>query len=126
MKKVTFPAIIISAIISLPATLGAIFGYYLGEHFTKKMFEGKTKLKPLLVEIKNFRLHFHHWFLSLLTIISVVLSGYYKLVPLSIYGFLGGILIEDIYWDRKLYKKHIYWSEKWYKIISRVRKEDYD
>lgn len=123
MKKIGITsAIVFSLIISLPATIGGILGYYFGKHFTKKIFEGRTKIKPIFIKIKNWEIHFHHWFLSLVTFFSFLLSGYSRMIPLPLYGFLGGLFLEDIYWDRKLYKKHFYWQEKWYKIIVRKKK----
>jgi len=119
MKKITLiSTIVISSIISLPFTIGGIFGYYLGKHFTKEIFENKTKIKPLIISFKNIEIHLHHWFISFSALISIILFGYREIFLLPLYGFLGGLIVEDIYWDRKLYGKHFYWQKKWYKIIS--------
>lgn len=109
----------LSSLISLLFTLGFGIGYSLGKFFIKRIYEGKSKLKPIILYIRNWEIHFHHWFISLLVLLSFFLSGIYSRIPIIFYGFLGGLIFQDIYWDRKLHKKHIYWMKKWYKILSK-------
>ena len=122
LKKVAiYFSLIISLLVSFSFAISAVIGYYLGRFFTKRIFDGKGRLRPIFLRIGNWQVHFHHWFISLSIVFSSLVLGYYRFIPLAFYGFLGGLTIQDIYWDRKLYKKHIYWADKWYKIIARMK-----
>jgi len=121
MAKKTIPLITLGiiSIISFLFSAGLIIGYFIGRHFTKRILEGKSKLKPLVFSIRSWKIHLHHWFLSALALLSVIISGYFAQFPDIFYGILGGLIFQDIYWGRKWYKKHTYWNDKWYKILSR-------
>lgn len=116
-KIFPFWFLLISSLISFLFTLGVGLGYSIGVFFTKKIYEGK--FRPIILYIKNWEIHLHHWFLSFLILIFIFLTGIYMKLPSIFYGFLGGLIIQDVRWDRKLYKKHIYWNKKWYKILSK-------
>ena len=110
---------VISLLISFLFSLGLVVGYFIGNYFSKRILEEKTKLKPLIFHIKSWRVHLHHWFLSAIAIVSVLISGYFAQFPDIFYGILGGLIFQDIYFGKKWYKKHFYWEEKWYKVLSR-------
>lgn len=118
-KTILLTSLGIISIISFLFSVGLIIGYIVGRHFSKRILEGKTKLKPFIFSIKNWKIHLHHWFLSVLALFSVIISGYFVHFPEIFYGILGGLIFQDIYWGKKWYKKHSYWNEKWYKILSR-------
>jgi len=118
-KTIVLTSLGIISFVSLFFSIGLIIGYITGNYFSKKILEGKTRLKPLIFHIKSWKIHLHHWFLSVLAVLSVVVLGYFAHFPEIIYGILGGLIFQDIYWDKKWHKKHFYWDEKWYKILSK-------
>ena len=107
-KTIVLTSLGIISFFSLFFSIGLVIGYITGNYFSKKILEGKTRLKPLIFHIKSWKIHLHHWFLSVMTVLSVVVLGYFTHFPEIIYGVLGGLIFQDIYWDRK-----------WYKILSK-------
>ena len=98
----------IISVISFLFSVGLIIGYIVGRYFPKELSKRKTKFQAFIFHIRNWRVHLHHWFLSILTIFLAITFGYFFYFPIIFYGILGGLIFEDIYWDRK-----------WYKILSR-------
>ncbi len=88
---------------SLKAYIGGFFGY-----FSANFLAGR--LPSVVFDIGNYHLHFHHWFISLTTIILTLLSNFPPLInPLSL-GFLSGVVFQGIF-------KY----QDWYRIISFIR-----
>jgi len=98
-KKIFLLPIFPLLFFSLEGILGIIFGFFVARTFA-------PKLPSLIFTFKDFKIHFHHWFLgSLFLIFSLSLnlfSTFYN-------GFLGGIILEGIY----------NYSD-WYKIIKKT------
>jgi len=89
------------AIFSFQLYLGIILGYYLPKFFAKKV-------RSIIFEFKNWRLHFHHWFLGLGILVSTIFYEFLPFSPFSI-GLLGGVIFQGIYcysdWHKILIRK---------------------
>lgn len=97
------------ALISLEIYLGIIFGYFLGKFFGGK-YDGYQRIKSILINIGQYRLHIHHWILSLIVGIVAATYNLFPFFPQFCFGFLGGLIIQEIYLD-----------ENWRKILLRKR-----
>lgn len=97
--KLAIPSLL--AAFSFQLYLGAILGYYLPKFFSKKV-------RSLIFEFKNWRLHLHHWLLGLGILICGILYDFLPFLPFSI-GFLSGVIFQGIYcysdWHKILVKK---------------------
>ncbi|RLG17276.1 hypothetical protein DRN75_03890 [Nanoarchaeota archaeon] len=118
-KTLVLTSLGIISLISPSFSSGLVVGYITGRQYSSRLLEGKTKIRPLIFSIRNWKIHLHHWFLALIILICIAISGKFSHFSGVVYGILGGLIIQDIYWDTKLYKKHPYWKEKWYKIVTR-------
>jgi hypothetical protein len=89
------------ALLSLELYSGALLGY-----FTAKFLSGR--LRSLIFDIGNYRLHLHHWLYSLAILISAI---WYQFLPFPqfSFGFLGGVVFQGISsypdWHRVLVRR---------------------
>lgn len=73
---------------------------------------GRTgRVRSLVISWRRYRLHMHHWLVALLITVVSALKGVYIITPELFYGFLGGLLIQGIYF-----------YDDWHRIISRRRR----
>jgi Kef-type K+ transport system membrane component KefB len=100
-KSKIIPAIL--AIFSFQIYFGAILGYYLAKNFSKKV-------RSLVFEIENWRLHLHHWLVCSLVLISSFFFDFLSL-PNFVLGFLGGMIFQGIYC-----------YDDWHKILIKTKR----
>ena len=102
-KKLKFFLTLPIALISLNTYLGSVLGY-----LTFRFFTGK--IPSLAFNIGDYRLHLHHWLLSLAILLS---AWHYNFLPFPqfSFGFLSGAIFEGIYCYRD-----------WYRIIFKHKK----
>jgi hypothetical protein len=97
------------AIISFQTFLGALFGYFLTKFLAGKEPGKSGKIKSIIFNIKNWRVHLHHWLIAF-GIFNVFL--FWQPQPFSQFslGFLGGVIFQGIYcypdWSKILIKIH--------------------
>lgn len=98
------------ALLSLEIYLGAIIGYFITKFFSGKEPGISGKIKSIIFDIGNYKLHLHHWFLGILILISVFCFKFNLILPQFSYGFLGGLIYQGVscYPD-------------WYKIIIKKK-----
>ena len=71
--------------------------------------EGKSgRVRSLVVSWSRYRLHLHHWLLSVLISLACALKGFYLITPEIFYGFLGGLIFQGLYY-----------YDDWHRIITR-------
>jgi len=107
MNKKGIGLTIALALISLELGLGIIFGY-----FTARLLAGKKAgqqgiIKSLALQIGNYKLHLHHWLLSLGVL---VFAFFFNLFHFHFfYGFIGGWVIQGVFsykdWKKILIKR---------------------
>ncbi|MBZ9572188.1 hypothetical protein KJA15_02570 [Patescibacteria group bacterium] len=95
------------AIISLEIYLGIILGYFFGKFFAGQ-YDGHQRIKSIILNIGNYRLHLHHWLLSLGILIFNFLYNLFFPFPQFFLSFLGGLMIQGIFC-----------YPDWYKILRR-------
>lgn len=83
------------ALISLELYFGVLFGYLLGRVLSGKEAGQKGKIKSLVFNIGNQRLHLHHWLYGLGVLISAVWYSFLPFPQFS-FGFLGGLIFQGI------------------------------
>lgn len=121
-KPILFTSLILLSIVSFLFSIGLIIGYIGGRFFTKKIINEKSRIKPVVFNIKNWQVHLHHWFLGIIAVLTSLVLGFPDHFTAGYYGILGGLILQDIYWDRNLYQKHFYFDNKWYKVLARNKK----
>ncbi|OIO74974.1 MAG: hypothetical protein AUJ85_04340 [Elusimicrobia bacterium CG1_02_37_114] len=104
--KISKPKILLGipiALLSLEAYIGILFGYFFANFFSKI-------LPSFSFNIKNYRLHVHHWFMGTIAVMLTIFLNLSPLIrPISL-GFFGGVIFQGIssYPD-------------WHKILIRVK-----
>lgn len=121
-KPILFISLLFLSIISLLFSFGLLIGYLGGRFFTKKIIDDKSRLKPVIFNIKGWQVHLHHWFVGAVAVLASLILGFPENFTAGYYGILGGLILQDIYWDRKWYQKHYYFQDKWYKVLSKKKK----
>lgn len=96
--KVVKPKIFLGiplALISLQAFLGALCGYFFTKLLAAKEAGKPGKIKSLIFEIKNWRIHLHHWLIAL-GLLNVFLFWQPPILFQFSLGFLGGVVFQGI------------------------------
>lgn len=102
------------AFVSIEAYIGAIIGYFLTNFVAGKEPGQMGKIRSLVFNVGNRKLHLHHWILCLGFLISAVYFDFnFLLFPQFSLGFLGGAIFQGIsnYPD-------------WYKIVTKNKVKD--
>lgn len=106
----TFPL----ALISFQIFLGIISGYFFGKIFAGNKTGRQGEIKSIIFKIGNYKLHLHHWLLSLGVLIFNFLTDF--TLPFSQFSlsFLGGLAIQGVvcYPD-------------WHKILVKIKKRNF-
>ncbi|MBZ9578591.1 hypothetical protein KJA14_01945 [Patescibacteria group bacterium] len=85
------------AIISFEIYLGIILGYFLGKFLSGRKTGQSGIIKSIVLNIGNYRLHFHHWLLSLGILIFNFLPNFSFPFSQFSLSFLGGLVIQGIF-----------------------------
>ena len=93
------------AFISLEIYFGILIGYFAGKFFAGK-YDGYQRIKSIFINIGNYKIHIHHWILSLVVGIVGATYNLFPFFPQFCFGVLGGLIIQEIYLD-----------ENWRKIL---------
>jgi len=109
MKKINLlnPKIFLGiplAIISLEIYLGIILGYFGGKFFSEGGVGQPQIIKSIIFNIGNYQLHFHHWLTCLIIFILALSYNFFPFFPRFLFGLLGGLIFQDIRFDRDWYK----------------------
>lgn len=104
-KKFFLPAlgIIASTYFSLVFALWAVIGFFATEIFMEKYME-TGRVKSIKLSFKNWELQLHHWLWPGLIILGAQIAGLNHLLPISVLGFAGGVMFQDLYRDKKWHK----------------------
>ncbi|MDD5144758.1 MAG: hypothetical protein PHW72_01390 [Candidatus Pacebacteria bacterium] len=100
------------AMFSVEVYLGVIFGYFLADFFSGKETGVPGKIKFNVFKIGKYKVHLHHWILSLAFLPLVVA---YNISPLFSVQFTSGILGGALF-------QGIYCYRDWHNIIKRHEK----
>ncbi len=108
MNKKGIGLTIALALISLQLGLGIILGYFTARFLAGKQVGQQGRIKSLTFQIGDYKLHLHHWLLSLGGLTFVF---FFNLVHLHFfYGFIGGWIIQGIFsykdWKKILSKRN--------------------
>jgi len=94
---------------SLSIYMGMILGYLSGRIFAGKKEKEQGIIKSLIIHLKDWQIHIHHWFWAVgLLALAFVFNWYF---PKLAYGFLGGVALHGFYS-----------YGDWYKIITKIVK----
>lgn len=111
MNKKGIGLTIALTLISLQLGLGIIFGYFTARFLAGKQTGQQGRIKSLAFQIGDYKLHLHHWLLSLGVLAFAFLFNLFHFN--FFYGFVGGWIIQGVF----SYKD-------WKKILSKRSKDD--
>lgn len=119
IKKFILPAAVLfgSSYLSILFTIGAFISYLTCEMFLKK-FVRTGKVRLLIFGFRNWEIHIHHWFMGFtacLVLITAYIFGFIHSIPVFLAGILSGMIVHDVYTDKRWNVNKI----KWYKILYR-------
>jgi len=67
------------------------------------------RVKSIVIPLRRYELHLHHWFLATLAAAGSALQGFFLVRPEFFYGILGGLVLQGIYcykdWHRIVRKR---------------------
>lgn len=109
--KISKPKILISlplAFFSFEAYLSALFGYFSAKLLSGKKTGQQGIIKSIIFNIGKYKIHLHHWLLSLGIMISSIIFNFYFFSPKVYFGFLTGVVFQGISYP------------DWHKILMRV------
>jgi MFS family permease len=96
------------ALISLELSLGIILGYFTARFLSGKKTGQQGVIKSLALRIGDYKLHLHHWLLSLGALAFIFFFNLFHFHFL--YGFIGGWIIQGIFgykdWKKILIKRN--------------------
>jgi hypothetical protein len=98
--------------ISLQLFFGMLAGYLTAKFIAGKETGKQGKIRSLVLNIKSYRLHLHHWLLAFGVFLLAFFLGYSFIYPRLFYGVLAGLILQGLfnYGD-------------WHKIIKKRKKE---
>jgi len=107
MNKKGIGLTIALALISLQLGLGIILGYFTARFLAGKQTGHQGIIKSLAFRVGNYKLHLHHWLLSLGVLAFAFFFNFFHFH--FFYGFIGGWVIQGIFsykdWKRILSKE---------------------
>jgi len=106
MKKGKIVGILSLSLLPALTSLGLILGYYLTKFFAGEKPGKEGKIKSLIISVKQWKIHLHHWFVGL---IFLFISLFYDILPLPQFflGVLGGVCLQGLTYS------------DWYRIITK-------
>ena len=109
-KKLVLLGLLPSGIaLGYPFYLSIIVGFVVS-HLCGGEASGKRgRVKSLILPLRQYELHFHHWLLASITAVSAAIHGFSIGNPGVFYGLLSGLTLQGIYcytdWYRILKRK---------------------
>ena len=55
------------------------------------------RVRSIIIPLRNYELHLHHWVLSLIAAVASALHGFFLVAPGLFYGVLGGLILQGIF-----------------------------
>lgn len=84
------------AFVSFQIFLGILLGYFFGKIVSGKKTGEPGKIRSIILEMGRYRLHLHHWLLSVGILILNFLGGIFLPFPKFSLSFFGGLAIQGI------------------------------
>ena len=85
---------------------GVLFGYLAAKYIAKKAVIGtktnKGRLRLAILKFKNYKFHFHHWFIGAVGLILYLI--FFGNNAHFIIAVFGGVIAEDLLCDKNFYK----------------------
>lgn len=88
--------------------ISLVIGLVVSRYFSGEKDGIQGRVRSVIISWRRYELHLHHWFLSSLAGAIFALQGSSLLIPELLYGFIGGLVFQGIY----------FYSD-WYRIVKR-------
>ena len=91
-------------------SLSLILGFLASKSVAGKSAGERGKIRSIIIPLKRWGIHIHHWLYSLGLIVLSYTIGIHFLTPTITYGLLGGSVFQGIYcysdWHVVLINRH--------------------
>jgi len=75
-----------------------ISGFLIAKHLGSKETGRRSKIPSIIIPLGMRKIHLHHWLICSMVIVVVLLRGSWFLPSDLLYGFLGGVAVQGIYY----------------------------
>jgi len=79
-------------------------GFLIAKYLGSKEVGKPSKLPSVILPAGKFKVHLHHWFICSIAIAITLLKGCWFFPPDLLYGFLGGIALQGVYYYNDWHK----------------------
>ncbi len=90
--------------------LSGLIGFLASKYVAGKSVGERGKLRSVVIPLRRWGVHLHHWLYSLFLISLSFTTGMHFLTPEITYGLLGGLVFQGIYcygdWHVILVSRH--------------------
>jgi len=77
--------------------LSWLLGFLVTKHMAGKSVGERGKVRSIIIPLRGWTIHLHHWLYSLCLITFSSATGIHFLTPTITYGLLGGLVFQGIY-----------------------------
>lgn len=77
--------------------ISLLLGFLVGKYVAGESIGKQGKLASIVIPVRKWRLHLHHWLYSLWLIGLSAATGIHVLNPNITYGLLGGLAFQGVY-----------------------------
>ena len=81
-------------------------GFLIARYLGSKEVGKRSKLPSIILPAGKFKVHLHHWLICSIAMVITLLKGCWFLPPDLLYGFLGGVALQGVYY-----------YDDWHKIL---------
>lgn len=95
----TFPKASLGALpmlISFELGFALFAGYFVAHFVAGKETNERGRFPSLVFNVKDWRIHLHHWLVFLGIFITALVAHFFIIAPFLFYGFLGGVIAQGI------------------------------
>lgn len=83
-------------LLSVELGLSVMAGYFAARFFAGAKTGDRGRLPSLVFDIKEYRVHLHHWFVFLIILVATAVANFFLAEPAVFYGFLGGVVAQGV------------------------------
>jgi hypothetical protein len=101
-KKLLLISIVLAIVVLLSFSyylwcVGGMVGYVAAKLSSGKKTGVRGRVKSIVLPVRKYQLHLHHWFLAMVTLIICIVTGFYVITPQLFYGSMCGLVIQGLY-----------------------------
>lgn len=95
--------------LSIEFGLSMVMGYFAALFIAGKKTGDRGRFPSWAFTVKDYRIHLHHWFLSLLVLVGALVANVFLTESWIFFGFIGGVIFQGVLhyedWPRLITKQ---------------------